>query len=144
MTEDAPIIAPFEITGWEQVPYGEQDERNELARVTVSKVFTGDIEGESVAELLMAGNPVGAGYLASELFTGTVGARSGSFVVQHGGLVDSDAAHSFGSIVPGSGTGELAGVRGEAIYADNEEGHTLTLTLRFVDEIAEGDAGSGA
>jgi hypothetical protein len=144
MTEDAPIIAPFEITGWEQVPYGEQNERNELARVTVSKVFTGDIEGESVAELLMAGNPVGAGYLASELFTGTVGSRSGSFVVQHGGLVDSDAAHSFGSIVPGSGTGELAGVRGEAIYADNEEGHTLTLTLRFVDEIAERDAGSGA
>jgi hypothetical protein len=141
MTEDAPIIAPFEITGWEQVPYGDQDERNELARVTVSKVFTGDIEGESVAELLMAGNPVGAGYLASELFAGTVGTRTGSFVVQHGGLVDSDDAHSFGSIVPGSGTGELAGVRGEAIYTNNEEGHTLTLTLRFVEE-PDADSGS--
>ncbi|WP_374947833.1 DUF3224 domain-containing protein [Agreia sp.] len=134
MIEDAPIIAPFEITGWDQAPYGEVGERNELARVTVTKVFTGDIEGQSVAQLLMAGNPVGAGYLASESFTGTVGARSGSFVVQHGGLVDSADAHSFGSIVPGSGTGELAGVRGEAIYADNDEGHTLTLTLRFVEE----------
>jgi hypothetical protein len=139
MVEVAPIIAPFEITGWEQVPYGETGERNELARVRVSKVFTGDIEGQSVAELLMARNPVGAGYLASELFTGSVGARSGSLVVQHGGLVDSDDTHSFGSIVPGSGTGELSGVRGEAIYANNEEGHTLTLTLRFVEE---SDAGS--
>jgi hypothetical protein len=134
MIEDAPIIAPFEITGWDQAPYGETGERNELAQVTVTKVFTGDIEGQSVARLLMAGNPVGAGYLASELFTGSVGVRSGSFVVQHGGLIDSGDAHSFGSIVPGSGTGELSGVRGEAIYADNDEGHTLTLTLRFVEE----------
>lgn len=134
MIEDAPLIAPFEITEWDQTPYGDEGERNELARVTVTKVFTGDIEGQSVAELLMAGNPVGAGYLASELFTGTVGTRSGSFVVQHGGLVDAGDAHSFGSIVPGSGTGELAGVRGEAIYANNDEGHTLTLTLRFVEE----------
>jgi hypothetical protein len=134
MIEDAPITAPFEIAGWEQQPYGDEGERNELAQVTVTKIFTGDIEGQSVARLLMAGNPVGAGYLASEIFTGVVGTRSGSFVVQHGGLVDGADAHSFGSIVPGSGTGELAGVRGEAIYANNEEGHTLTLTLRFVDE----------
>jgi hypothetical protein len=134
MIEDAPIIAPFEVTGWDQVPYGGDAERNDLARVTLTKVFTGDIEGESVAELLMASNPVGAGYLASELFTGSVGTRSGTFVVQHGGLVDSGDAHSFGSVVPGSGTGELAGVRGEAIYANNDEGHTLTLTLRFVEE----------
>lgn len=141
MIEDAPLIAPFEITGWEQEPYGETGERNELARVTVTKVFTGDIEGQSVAQLLMAGNPVGAGYLASELFTGSVGTRSGSFVVQHGGLVDAGDAHSFGSIVPGSGTGELAGVRGEAIYANNDEGHTLTLTLRFIDET---DSASGS
>ena len=136
MIEVAPVIAPFEITGWEQEPYGDEGERNELAQVTVTKVFTGDIEGQSVARLLMAGNPAGAGYLASELFTGQVGARSGSFVVQHGGLVDGDDAHSFGSIVPGSGKGELVGVRGEAIYANNEEGHTLTLTLRFVTESA--------
>jgi hypothetical protein len=134
MIEEAPVIAPFEITGWDQASYGETGERNELAQVTVTKVFTGDIEGQSVARLLMAGNPVGAGYLASELFTGSVASKSGSFVVQHGGLIDSGDAHSFGSIVPGSGTGELIGVRGEAIYADNEEGHTLTLTLRFVDE----------
>jgi hypothetical protein len=134
MIEEAPVIAPFEITGWDQASYGETGERNELAQVTVTKVFTGDIEGQSVARLLMAGNPIGAGYLASELFTGSVASKSGSFVVQHGGLIDSGDAHSFGSIVPGSGTGELTGVRGEAIYADNEEGHTLTLTLRFVDE----------
>ena len=134
MTDDAPFIAPFEITGWEQSSYGDEGERSELARVTVTKVFTGDIEGESAAELLMASNPVGAGYVASELFTGVIGGRAGSLVIQHGGLAEGDDGHSFGSIVPGSGTGALAGARGEAIYANNEEGHTLTLTLRFVDE----------
>jgi hypothetical protein len=87
MTDDAPFIAPFEIIGWEQSSYGDEGERNELARVTVTKVFTGDIEGESAAELLMAGNPVGAGYVASELFTGVIGGRAGSLVIQHGGRV---------------------------------------------------------
>jgi hypothetical protein len=134
MTDDAPLIAPFEIIGWEQSPYGDEGERNELARVTVTKVFTGDIEGESTAELLMAGNPVGAGYVASELFIGVIGGRAGSLVIQHGGLTEGDDGHSFGSIVPGSGTAELAGARGEALYANGEEGHTLTLTLRFVAE----------
>jgi hypothetical protein len=134
MIETAPIIAPFAIAGWEQTAYGDEGERSALAQATVTKVFTGDIEGESVAQLLMATNPVGAGYVASELFTGSVAGRSGSFIVQHGGLAEGDDAHSFGTIVPGSGTGELVGVRGEALYANGDGGHTLTLTLRFVDE----------
>ena len=134
MTDDAPIIAPFEITGWEQSAYGEEGEPTGLARATVSKVFTGDTEGESTAELLMASNPVGAGYVASEVFTGVINGRAGSLVIQHGGLAEGDDAHGFGSIVPGSGTGELVGARGEALYANGDEGHTLTLTLRFVAE----------
>jgi hypothetical protein len=45
-------------------------------------------------------------------------------VLRHGGVGD----HAFGHIVPGSGTGELAGLSGEAVYAHDDAGARLTLS----------------
>ena len=43
--------------------------------------------------------------------------------------MDPEAApRSFGHVVPGSGTGDLVGLRGEATF---EDGHTITLTYTF-------------
>ena len=54
--------------------------------------------------------------------------RSGTFVIQHGGLAEGDRQDSFGSIVPNSGTGELAGISGHAKEAQREV-LTLVYTL---------------
>src|SRR5687767_9284360 len=98
--------ATFEIAGWEETAYDEPGDGPKLTRVTVRKRFRGEVEGESVAELLtcQAGDD-GAGYVGSERVTGRVGGRAGTFVVQHGGTMDGDAQRPFGHIVPGSGTG---------------------------------------
>lgn len=57
-----------------------------------------------------------------------LGGRAGTFVVQHGGLAHTDGSLStFGTVVPGSGTGELAGISGEAAEATRG-----TLPLRYV------------
>jgi hypothetical protein len=48
----------------------------------------------------------------------------GTFVLRHGGVGD----HAFGHTVPGSGTGELAGLSGEAVYAHDDAGARLTLS----------------
>lgn len=125
------ITATFEITGWDQEPYGETEGGPELARATVRKAFGGPLEGTSVAELLMAGRGDGRGYVASELVTGTLDGRTGSFVLQHGGVGDAEDQHAFGNIVPGTGTGELEGLRGTVVYAHDDDGARATIAYRL-------------
>ncbi|MBG6182609.1 hypothetical protein IWX65_000542 [Arthrobacter sp. CAN_A214] len=122
----------FEITEWAPEPYSEPGSTGELSRVRAVKVFEGGITGTSTAELLMAGNDVGAGYVASEQFTGTLGERTGSMVVQHWGVAEGTEAAASGHIIPGSGTGGLAGVAGKALYSQGPDGqHRLELRVTF-------------
>ncbi|WP_245716762.1 DUF3224 domain-containing protein [Nocardia mikamii] len=94
----------------------------------VRKRYHGEIEGTGVVHVLTAQGEAGGGYVASERVEGTLDGRAGTFVIQHGGLADGTDLSSFGSIVPGSGTGELAGIRGRAHEAQREV-LTLTYTL---------------
>src|SRR5262245_58341951 len=114
------ITGELEVTGWDQSTYDEPAEGSALGRATVRKTFRGAVEGTSVAELLTAGDERGRGYVASERFTGTIDGRKGTVVVQHGGLDDGRTPFTYGHIVPGSGTGELAGLAGEVTYAHDE------------------------
>ncbi|GCE29508.1 hypothetical protein KDA_49920 [Dictyobacter alpinus] len=83
-------------------------------KTDVKRSFQGDIKAESTAVLLMCLADNGsAGYVATERVVGRIGSRSGSFVIQHGGAVEAGSVtDSFGYVVPGSGTGELQGLRG--------------------------------
>jgi hypothetical protein len=99
--------ATFEITGWEQAPYDAPAEGPPSTRATVRKAYAGALEGESVAELLTSGE---LAYLANERVTGTLDGRAGTFVLQHGAW----EGGQWGYVVPGSGTGALAGLRGDA------------------------------
>lgn len=130
--------ATFDVTGWDQEPYGDAEAPPLFSRARVRKAFSGDLEGESDAELLMCqADPqdlsAGAGYVASERFRGTLDGRSGSFVLQHGGLSGGGAPpRTFGNVVPGSATGQLAGLSGTVeISVDEEEAHTLTLAYEL-------------
>jgi hypothetical protein len=123
----------YEITAWDAEAYSEPGSTGELSRVRAAKVFEGEISGSSTAELLMAGNDVGAGYVASETFVGSVGDRSGSMTVQHWGVAEGAEAASSGHIIPGSGTDELAGISGKAIYSQDPDGqHRLELRVTFI------------
>lgn len=124
------VVGTFEITGWEETAYDEPTEGPKLTRATVKKSFAGEIQGVSTAELLTAQGEEGRGYLASERFVGSIGGRTGTIVFQHGGLADAESTSAFGSLVPGSGTGELAGVAGTVTYAHDADGATVTLVLQ--------------
>lgn len=131
-TTERVIRAGFEVTGWDDTTYltPEAGGGTAMAQVEVRKTFTGPVEGTSVTRLLTAGGPGdGRGYVASELFEGTIEGRRGSIVFQHGGVGDSAGATSFGNIVPGTGTGELDGLRGTVAYQHDENGAVVTLTL---------------
>lgn len=125
---DRTLRASFEITEWTETPYDEPTEGPKLTRVTIRKRYAGAIVGSGVADVLTAQGPEGGGYVASERIDGSLDGRQGTFVIQHGGLADGDEQTTFGSIVPGSGTGRLIGIAGTA--AEAEQGVlTLVYTL---------------
>jgi len=85
-----------------------------LARMSLDKRFEGDLVGTGKGEMLSALTPVkgSAGYVAIERVTGTLHGRAGSFVFQHAGTMDQGAQSLSITVVPGSGTGALAGISG--------------------------------
>lgn len=126
----ATAVADFEITGWDvREDEEEAGEGAAMSRTEIAKRFTGALEGASRTQMLAAIAAGGRGYVATERFEGMLDGRRGTFVLQHGGLMDGDDVSSFGAIVPGSGTGELAGLHGEAGYV--HEGDTARLTLTY-------------
>jgi hypothetical protein len=123
--------SPFTNDRYDEEPYAEADGA-ELSRVHISRTFTGDLEGAGTAELMIAKSEGGGGYVGHDRITGTLGGRSGSFVFQHTGLMGPAGVTNTGTIVPGTGTGELEGITGEGtMLADGEGNHTLTLEYRL-------------
>lgn len=85
-----------------------------FARYALTKQFRGDLEASGAGQMLASGGPhEGAGaYVAIERVTGTLHGRTGSFVLQHRGTMDSSGMEMLVTIVPESGSGDLVGIRG--------------------------------
>ena len=106
--------ARFAITNWDEKAYSEGAGQPRLTRATVTRTFTGDIEGESRVEYLMMYRADGsATFVGLERIDGRVGGRSGSFVLQRTGVFEDGQAKESYSVVSGSGTGELRTLKGE-------------------------------
>lgn len=90
---------------------GEDDTRG---RISINKQFNGDLEATSIGEMLSAMTTVkgSAGYVAMERVVGTLDGRNGSFVLQHSGTMNRGEPSLVVTVVPDSGTGELAGISG--------------------------------
>jgi hypothetical protein len=85
-----------------------------LGRMSIDKQFRGDLEGTSKGQMLSAMTSVkgSAGYVAIEKVTGTLDGRSGSFVLQHSGTMTRGVPQLVVTVVPDSGTDQLAGLTG--------------------------------
>jgi hypothetical protein len=85
-----------------------------LGRMSLDKQFSGDLIATGQGEMLTAVTPTkgSAGYVAIERVTGTLHGRAGSFVFQHSGTMDRGAQQLSITVVPDSGTAELAGLAG--------------------------------
>ena len=119
----------FEIDSWDEEAYDER-EGTKLARVRVAKTFSGEVEGTSTTDLLLAyGAEEGsAAYVGFERVVGSVHGRSGSFVLHHTATSSRDGRSATWSVVPDTGTGGLLGLRGEAEISLGPDGeHSFTL-----------------
>jgi hypothetical protein len=104
----------FAIKSWDEKPYSEAPDLPKLTRASVTKTLTGDIEGESQSEYLMMYRADGsATFVGYERVTGRLAGKSGTFVLQRTGVFEGGQAKESYSVVAGSGTGELQGLRGQ-------------------------------
>jgi hypothetical protein len=83
-----------------------------LGRMTIDKQYHGDLEARSIGQMLTGMTDVkgSAGYVAIERVTGKLHGRSGGFTLQHNGIMAHGDYQLNVTIVPDSGTGELAGL----------------------------------
>jgi hypothetical protein len=105
---------------YEPQGYDEPAEGPVLTRIHVEESFTGDIAGDGVVEFLQAARADGsASFVGIERVTGTVGGRDGTFLLQDAGTVTDNIVSGDWFVIPGSGTGGLAGLRGEGGFRAN-------------------------
>jgi hypothetical protein len=93
-----------------------------IGRLSIDKQFHGDLEATSRGQMLSTATAVedSAGYVAIERASGTLHGRSGTFTLQHSGLMARGAGQLTITVVPDSGTGQLVGLAG-------------TMTINIVD-----------
>ena len=108
-------------------------EGSSLGRMSIDKQFHGDLEATARGQMLTAVTDVksSAGYVAIERITGTLHGRSGSFVLQHSGIMTSNSQQQTVTVVPDSGTGQLVGIAGKMTgrIADGKHSYDLEYTL---------------
>ena len=104
-----------------------------LARMSIDKVFHGDLEGTSKGEMLSAGTVVkgSAGYVAIEHITGKLKGLDGSFVMQHNGVMNRGVPQLAVTVVPDSGNGALMGISGKLniIIADGKHSYDFEYSF---------------
>lgn len=118
----------FSIDSWEPQPYDEA-EGAALSRVHVTKTFDGDLLGTSTTDIITAVARVesSAAYAGFERFIGTVHGRKGTFVLHHTATSHAGESSLSWTILPDSGTGELAGIRGEGQIVNDDGAHSFHL-----------------
>ncbi|MFO7540410.1 MAG: DUF3224 domain-containing protein [Chloroflexota bacterium] len=86
-----------------------------LGRMSIDKTFEGELQGTSQGEMLTAVTPTqgSAGYVAIEQVQATLHGKSGSFVLQHSGLMNGGRQQLMLQVVPDSGSGDLTGLSGD-------------------------------
>jgi len=93
---------------------GGNDNGLTVGRMTLDKQFNGDLVATSKGQMLAIGTKMkgSAGYVAMEWVSGILHGRSGRFALQHSGTMTRGAPTLSITVVPDSGTGELAGLAG--------------------------------
>jgi hypothetical protein len=104
-----------------------------LVEIHLMETFTGDISGGSPVRALQARRDDRSASLVSmQRFNGTLGERRGTFVLQGHETVENGRITATWFVVPGSGTGDLSGLRGEGgFHGEFGKGSDATLDYWF-------------
>jgi hypothetical protein len=124
--------AKITVQSSEAKPY-DQSVSPALMEIRITEKFTGDIDGESsVRALQVQRDDHSASMVSVQRFRGKLGGREGTFVLQGSEIVENGKIKATWFVVPGSGTGNFFGLRGEGGFeGDFGKGSDGTLDYWF-------------
>lgn len=109
-----------------------------VGRFALDKKYSGDLEASGTGEMLtgLTAVPGSAGYVAIEKVTGALAGRRGTFHLLHKGVMTRGAPALSISVIPDSGTGELAGLTGTMdIQVARDGSHSYTFNYSLPEEL---------
>jgi hypothetical protein len=122
--------ATFTVQGWDEQTFEERDP-GKLTIASVQQAVTGDIEGTSDVRWVMAYTADDAAeFVGVQSVTGSLGGRSGSFVLRSVGTFDGRTAAGDVTVVAGSGTEDLTGIAGTGSFTA-PMGDEASITLDY-------------
>ncbi|OXM67259.1 hypothetical protein CF165_17645 [Amycolatopsis vastitatis] len=128
----------FTMKNWDEKIVSGTEGGPRVAYAHATMAYDGVIEGESICDLLLyyAGEGYESGTTTSpsfERFEGKIDGREGTFVVRHEYTFDAKGIASTFTVVPGSATGELAGLTGSGTVGgamgEEKMGYTFEYTF---------------
>jgi hypothetical protein len=125
------ISAKFEVKTWDESPLFEDTAPPKLTRASVTKQYSGDIDGVSSTEWLMAYAEDGtATFVGVEQVEATIAGRAGSLVLLHDGKFEDGAATATLTVAKGSGTEGFVSASGIGSFLADPAG-SVELDLTF-------------
>jgi hypothetical protein len=105
-----------------------------LSRMILDKTYLGDLEATARGQMLTAATAIkgSAAYVAIEKVSGLLKGRSGTFILQHTGIMNRNVPELTIAVVPDSGTGDLQGLAGKMtiiIAPDGKHSYEFEYTL---------------
>jgi len=122
----------FTSKSWDEKTYSEIEGGPKLTRASVINTYSGKIEGEGTLEYLLTyASKISCTFIGTERIVGSIGGRSGSIVLQHAGIYSEGGVKGRWTIALDSGTGDLAGIRGEGSYTVPPGEHSASYKLGY-------------
>jgi Protein of unknown function (DUF3224) len=126
------LSAKFEVKSWDETPFdGEQADLPKLTQALVTKEYSGDIEGTSTTQWLMAYAGDGsATFVGLERITGKIAGGEGTLVLRHVGSYADGAANAELAVVEGANSGGVESATGEGDFLADPSG-SVSLNLTY-------------
>jgi hypothetical protein len=119
----------FEAKSFDEETSEEFEGGTKLTKARIVQTMAGDFEGDSTIDYLMHYRSDGtASFVGFQRFVGRVKERSGSLVMQMSGSYDGTLTRATGFVVSGSGSDDLANLRGKFT---SEMPHGITGAYEF-------------
>lgn len=136
MTREHTTTGSVEVTGWDEHAYDDAAGRPPLARASVGTTFRGGISGTGTLEYLLAyhDDPKCADAVGLQRVDGELDGRAGSFVLRLACEYAHGTVTERWTVVPGSATGQLAGLRGTGTITWRGESSEYSLDYGFAEE----------
>ena len=110
----------------------------EIGRMALHKRFEGGLRGEARGQMLALRTPVAgsAAYVAMDRVEGELDGRRGGFALHHRGVMTRGEPALEVWVVPDSGSGELAGLRGRLDIRIEDKAHFYSFEYELPEAAA--------